>query len=257
MIFAVFQIHRFSVKIFSLCYNEKNDGEVSKLMSNQDKVEIHEILDMFNEAVGYNGLDNTGKITKIRDDVITRYVFYNWVDEYNKTHTRPIKSQKVDQRTNVWFRNDIEKLIKTTKVQEKLKRAYLKETTDLYGETGMYGLPNRRVSKKYKEKMDERNNEGFVQAIKSRMEQLIDEIIENHFTLLCDTNQINVKTYINKKEIIKEFIDLEKVEEEAFKMEDNYYGIPEYDSTGDIVAVHHPDKRPNTSYFLKEDNKTI
>lgn len=48
----------------------------------------------------------------------------------------------------------------------------------------MYGLPNRRVSKKYKEKMDERNNEGFVQAIKSRMEQLIDEIIENHLIIL-------------------------------------------------------------------------
>lgn len=221
-------------------------------MSNQDKVEIHEILDMFNEAVGYEGLDNTGKITKNRDDVITRYVFYNWVEIYNKTHTRPIESQEVDQRTNVWFRSDIEKLIKTPKVQEKLKRAYLKETTDLYGDSGMYGLPNRRVSKKYKEKMDERNNEGFVQAIKSRIEQLIDEIIENHFKLLCDSNQINVKNYINKNEIIKEFIDMKKIEEEAFKIEDGFYGIPEYDSIGNIVAVHHESQREKTEYFLKK-----
>ncbi|WDF05494.1 hypothetical protein [Shouchella hunanensis] len=225
-------------------------------MSNQDKVEIHEILDMFNEAVGYEGLDNTGKITKNRDDVITRYVFYNWVDEYNKTHTRPFKSQKVDQRTNVWFRSDIEKLIKTPKVQEKLERAYLKETTDLYGENGLYGLPNRRVSKKYKEKMDERNNEGFVQAIKSRMEQLIDEIIEHHFSLFFNGNKISSKNYINKNEIIKDFIDMIKVEEEAFKLEDNFYGIPEYDRVGNIIAVHHKGQRETTEYFLRNSKKT-
>src|SRR5699024_5714047 len=155
------------------------------------------------------------------------------------------------QRTNVWFRSDIEKLIKTPKVQKKLERAYLKETTDLYGENGIYGLPNRRVSKKYKEKMDERISDGFVQAIKSRMERLIDEIIENNFTLLFDGNQINGKKYLNKDEIIKEFIDMEKVEEEAFKIEDNFYGIPEYDSVGNIVAVHHQVQRKETEYFLK------
>lgn len=226
-------------------------------MSNQEKVEIHEILDMFNEEVGYQGLDNKGKITKDRDDVITRYVFYNWVDIFNKTHTRPIESQEVDQRTNVWFRSDIEKLIKNPKVQEKLKNAYLKQTTDLYGDIGMYGLPNRRVSRKYKEKMVEKNNEGFVQAIKSRMEQLIDEVIENHFTLLCDSHKIDVNKYLNKEEIIIKFIDMKKVEEEAFKMEDSYYGIPEYDNTGDIVAVHNQEQRPKTSYFLKEHDKAI
>ncbi|GAQ18476.1 hypothetical protein OPHB3_2416 [Oceanobacillus picturae] len=224
-------------------------------MSDQDKMEIHEILDMFNEAVGYDGLDNTGKITKDRDDVITRHVFHNWVGIFNKTHTRPIKSQKVDQYTKVWFRNDIEKLIKTPIVQKKLKNAYLKETIDLYGENGIYGLPSRRVSKKYKEKMDERNNDGFVQAIKSRMEQLIDEIIEHHFTLLFDGNQINGKNYINKNEIIKEFIDMKRVEEEAFKIEDNFYGIPEYDSVGNIVAVHHKDQREKTEYLLKNSEK--
>lgn len=224
-------------------------------MSNQDKVDIYGILDMFNEAVGYDGLDNTGKITKNRDDVITRHVFHNWVDEYNKTHTRPIKSRKVDQRTNVWFRSDIEKLIKTPKVKEKLERAYLKETTYLYGENEVYGLPNRRVSKKYKEKMDERYNEGFVQAIKNRVEQLIDEIIEHHFNLLFNGNKINGKNYINKNEIIRDFIDMKKVEEEAFKIEDNFYGIPEYDRVGNIVAVHHKGQRETTEYFLKSSEK--
>lgn len=73
-------------------------------MSNRDKVEIHEILDMFNEAVGYEGLDNAGKITDERDDIITRHVFHSWVKIYNKTHTRPINSLKVDQYTKLWFK---------------------------------------------------------------------------------------------------------------------------------------------------------
>lgn len=147
--------------------------------------------------------------------------------------------------------SDIEKLIETPRVQKNLKSAYLRETRELYDDFGIYGLPSRRVSKKYKEKMDERNNEGFIQAIKSRMEQLIDETIKNHFTLLFDGNAINSMTFINKEKIIKEFIDMEKIEEEAFKIEDSFYGIPEYDSVGNIVAVHHKGQRGKTEYFLK------
>lgn len=44
---------------------------------------------------------------------------------------------------------------------------------------------------------------------------------------------------------------MERVEEEVMKIEDNFYGIPEYDSVGNIVAVNHKGERKEAKYFLK------
>src|SRR6476620_3032682 len=101
-------------------------------MSNQDKVGIFDILDMFNEEVCYRGLDNRGKKTDERDDVISRQTFNNWIKEYNATHSGKIRSKKINQYQNEWFRNDIEKLIKNKRVQKNLKLAYLRNTVPLF-----------------------------------------------------------------------------------------------------------------------------
>lgn len=61
----------------------------------------------------------------------------------------------------------------------------------------------------------------------------------------------SINDYIDKEEVITKFIDLNKVEEEAFKIEDNYYGISEYDKSGNIITVHHQVERPKIDYFLK------
>lgn len=220
-------------------------------MINNNKVTIFDILDMFNAEVGYKGLSNAGKTTDERDDVVTRQTFNNWLREYNATHSRPIKGKKIDQYQNEWFRRDIEKLINDSKVQKKLKQAYLRKTVPLYSGYENLGQESKRVSKRYKEELNKKYNEGFGIAIKKRMEMLINEIINELFILKIKDDYIDVIHYIDKDKVIMEFIDLNKVEEEAFKMEDNYYGIPEYDKSGNIVAVHHQEERPKTDYFLK------
>jgi hypothetical protein len=225
--------------------------EEEALMSNQIKVNIYDVLDMFNEEVGYKGLDNTGKATDERDDVITRQTFHNWVTEYNATNLRKIKGEKVNQYNDEWFKSDVEKLIQNPKIQKRLKQSYLRRTEPLFEGFEEMGLTSKRISKKYKAEKMQGNIEGFVSAITSRIDQLIDEIIGENFTLLFDGSCLEVKSYINRNEIIKDFIDMEKVEEEAMKIEDNFYGISEYDSTGNIVAVHHKGERKETKYFLK------
>lgn len=225
-------------------------------MSNQDKVDIFDILDMFNEEVGYKGLDNTGKKTDERDDVISRQTFNNWLKEYNATHSGKIRSKKINQYQNEWFKNDIEKLIKNKRVQKNLKLAYLRNTVPLFeGGESIGFLSSRRVSKKYKKAQNELrergNSEGLDKSMEITINQLIDEVIENHFTVFFESKQIDGKHYINRSKIVEDFIDEKKIEEEAFKVIDNYYGIPEYDEKGDIIAVHHSQKRPSTDYFLK------
>jgi len=198
-------------------------------MTKKNKVTIFDILDMFNEEVGFKGLNNEGKTTDDRDDVITRQTFNNWLREYNATHSRPIKGKKIDQYQNEWFRLDIEKLIKDFKVQKKLKQAYARKTVPLYIGFESLGQVPKRVSIRYKEELNKKYNEGFSYAIKKRMDTLINEIINKLFILKIKDDYIDVIHYIDKDKVVMEFIDLNKVEEEAFKMEDNYYGIPEYD----------------------------
>lgn len=212
-------------------------------MSSLEKVDIYQILDMFNKAVGYKGLDNTGKTTEERDDVINRQTFNNWLREYNSDNPRPIKSKKIDQYRNEWFKSDIEKLIQDYRVQKNLKAAYKRKTVEVF--------KNLRVSKRYKQVRDEMHGQALSESLEVVLNQLIEKIIEDHITVICGSEKINGTNYINKEKVIEDFIDKNKLEEEAFKEIENYYGIPEYDEKGDIIAVHHSQKRPSTDYFLK------
>lgn len=226
-------------------------------MSNQDKVDIYEILDIFNEEVSYKGLDNTGKTTDDRDDVINRQTFNNWLTEYNKTHSGQIRSKKIDQRKNEWFKNDIEKLIQNKRVRKNLRLAYLRNTVPVFEGRGSIGYTStQRVSKKYMKAKNELREQGNSEALGKSMEttinQLIDKVIEKHFTVFFENKQICVGNYINRNKVLMDFIDEKKIEEEAFKLIDNYYGIPEYDSQGCIIHVHNYEKSPRTDYFLKK-----
>ncbi|MBF2468045.1 hypothetical protein [Listeria welshimeri] len=161
-------------------------------MSNQIKVNIYEILDMFNKEVGYKGLDNTGKSTDERDDVITRQTFHNWVTEYNATNLRKIEGKKVNQYNDEWYKSDIEKLIQNPKIQKRLKQSYLRRTEPLFEAFKEMGLTSKRVSKKYKAEKMQGNIDGFDSAIKSRIDQLIDEIIGETFALLFDGSCLEI-----------------------------------------------------------------
>lgn len=119
-------------------------------MNDQEKVDIYEILDMFNDAIGYRGLNNNGKITSERDDVISRHSFNNWLREYNNTRdeSEQIHSEIIDQRNNQWLKSDIEKLIQDKNVRKKLKNAYLRNTVNAFQAFNDMGfLPDTRVSK--------------------------------------------------------------------------------------------------------------
>lgn len=226
-------------------------------MSIQSKVDIFNILNMFNESVGYKGLDNTGKKTDERDDVISRQTFNNWLRVYNSTHLdRQIKSKKVNQYQNEWFKNDIEKLIQDKKVQKNLKQAYLRNTVPLFEEFESIGfLSSQRVSKKYKEaqnKLREQGNSGALdESIEITINQLIEEVLEEHFSLFFRGKKISGHCYINRSKLFEDFIDEKKIEEEAFRVIENYYGTTEYDEQGEIIEVHNYIKRPKTDYYLK------
>lgn len=222
----------------------------------QDKVRIYEILDMFNEEVGYKGLNNTGKVTDERDDVITRQTFNNWLNEYNNSHDRKIKSRAIDQYINEWHKSDIEKLIKDKKVQKKLKASYLRNTVPLFEDwKSMKLLSVQRVSKKYKSEQDElrkqSNSESLASSIEEIMNSIIEEVIDYHFNVFFEDEKVDVRRYINRSKIIEDFINIKKVEEEAFEIVDQQYGTPEYDSCGEIIHVHNNKKRKKTDCFLK------
>src|SRR5699024_10196096 len=157
---------------------------------------------------------------------------------------------KIDQYQNEWFRLDIEKLIKDFKVQKKLKQAYARKTVPLYIGYESFGQGPKRVSIRYKEELNKMYNKGDSCAIKKRMDTLMIEINNKLFILKIKDDYIDVIHYIDNDKDVMEFIDLNKVEEEAFIMEDNYYGIPEYDKLGNIIAVHHQRERPKMDYFL-------
>lgn len=222
----------------------------------QDKVRIYEILDMFNEEVGYKGLNNTGKVTDERDDVITRQTFNNWLNEYNNSHDRKIKSRAIDQYINEWHKNDIEKLINDKKVQKKLKASYLRNTVPLFEDwKSMKLLSVQRVSKKYKSEQDElrkqSNSESLASSIEEIMNSIIEEVIDYHFSVFFEDEKVDVRRYINRSKIIEDFINIKKVEEEAFEIVDQQYGTPEYDSCGEIIHVHNSKKRKKSDCFLK------
>ncbi|UOQ48841.1 hypothetical protein MUN88_01480 [Gracilibacillus caseinilyticus] len=224
-------------------------------MSNQDKVDIFDILTMFNEEVGFKGLDNTDKTTDERDDVISRQTFNNWLREYNETHSGQIKSKKVNQYQNEWFKSDIQKLIKNNRVQKNLHKAYIRNTVPLFEHwESISSLSSKRVSKKYKNVQEDlrnkSNSESLGELIEMTMNQLIDEVIEKYFTVTFGDTQINQTFYLDRAKILEDFIDTEKIENEAFKIVDNYYGTPEYDEQGVLVNIHSFMERPKTDYYL-------
>ncbi|TCI52068.1 hypothetical protein EVJ30_10610 [Exiguobacterium sp. SH5S13] len=225
-------------------------------MKTQNKVKIYEILDMFNEEVGYKGLNNAGKTTNERDDVITRQTFNNWLKEYNNSHERKIKSRAIDQYVNEWHKSDIEKLIKDKKVQKKLRDSYLRNTVPLFEDWESIGLAfEQRVSKKYMahrvELKSKDHRESLALAIQEIINQLVNEVINQHFSLIYRDEFLEVNKFVDKIKITEEFIDMNRIKEEAFRIIDNVYGIPEYDYNGNIVHVHHSANRKESNYFLK------
>ncbi|EXJ23869.1 hypothetical protein ADIAL_0661 [Alkalibacterium sp. AK22] len=211
-------------------------------MSSQKKILIYEVLDMFNEEVGFKGLDNTGKVTNERDDVIDRHNFNHYVDEYNKTHERKIKPRKLDQYHNEWFKSDIQKLISDTKVQKKIKSAYKRKTVPILDDWGLIGQSSMRVSKKYKQHHDELIREGnitsFEESIEGVIKKLIDEVINEYFQLFLKDDQIEVLKYLNRDSVVEDFINMNLVEEEAFRIVDSNYCNLEYNETGEVIAIH-------------------
>ena len=215
-------------------------------MTDNSKMNIYEILDRFNEEVNFVGLDNTGKITDERDDVITRQTFNNWLREYNQTNTRKIKSKQIDQHNNEWFRADIEKLIKTPRIQKRLRAAYLRATRPLVN-----GLESsKRVSKKYVESFFDGQSEDLEEAMQLRIDSFIDDIIKGNFILKFKNSSIDILDYIDKNKVINEFIEMEKVIDEAFNIEDGLYTTFVIDQTGKVSGSQQVEL-PSTNYFLK------
>lgn len=217
-------------------------------MNNNSRMNIYEILDRFNEEIGYDGVNNDGKTTDERDDIITRQIFNNWLREYNKESEREIKSIRINQYNNEWYRSDIEKLIKTEIIQYRLKMAYKRKTVAI--NIWKDPLKTIRVSEKKYEKYLEENENSMNEAIEKRIDSIIEDIIENNFTLKYKNKVLRASDYLNKEEIIKDFIEMEKVVEVAFKIEDGFYDTRVYDDKGNVVDIK-IEGVPETDYFLK------
>src|SRR5699024_11250302 len=112
-------------------------------------------------------------------------------------------------------------------------------------------LKTIRVSEKKYEKYLEENENSMNEAIEKRIDSIIEDIIENNFTLKYKNKVLRASDYLNKEEIIKDFIEMEKVVEVAFKIEDGFYEIPVYNEKGAIVDMEQWDENPDTNYFLK------
>lgn len=217
-------------------------------MNNNLRMNIYEILDRFNKEVGYDGLDNDGKTTDERDDIITRQIFNHWLREYNKKNERKINSIRINQYNNEWYRRDIEKLIETEKIQDKLKKAYKRKTVAI----NIWKAPSKtiRVSKKKYEKYLEENEHNMNEAIEKRMDSIIEDIIENNFTLKYKSKLLRSCDYLVTEKFVKDFIEMEKVVEVAFKIEDGFYETRVYDDKGNVVDIK-IEGVPETDYFLK------
>lgn len=215
-------------------------------MTDNSKMNIYEILDRFNEEVDFKGLDNIGKTTDERDDVITRQTFNNWLREYNQTNTRKIRSKRIDQFNNEWFRLDIEKLIKTPRIQKRLSAAYLRATVPSFSGVET----SKRVSRKYAESFFDGQSEDLEKAMRFRVDNLIADIIKGNFILKFKNKSIDILDYIDKDKIINEFIAMEKVADEAFNIEDGLYTTFVIDQTGEVRESKQMEL-PTTNYFLK------
>lgn len=215
-------------------------------MTDNSKMNIYEILDRFNEEVDFKGLDNSGKTTNERDDVITRQTFNNWLREYNQKNTRKIRSKRIDQFNNEWFSRDIEKLIETPSIQKRLSAAYLRATVPSFSgfET------SKRVSKKYAESFFDGQSEDLEEALRFRVDNLIADIIKENFILKFKNKSIDILNYLDKDKIIDEFIAMEKVVDEAFNIEDGLYTTFVIDQTGKVSGSQQIELPP-TNYFLK------
>lgn len=159
-----------------------------------EKMNIRQILDRLNEEVGYKGLDNTGKNTEDRDDVVSRQAFNNWIREYKKitdgSGRNEIKPIKVNQFETLYFKADVERIIKI--YRSNLKKAFKMKTVE---------LPSKTIFLNGKEiTLDQKGGR-------------IAKTLLDHNPMTKMTEE-EVKQFIDnrKKEIIESLLDMKEVE---------------------------------------------
>lgn len=159
-----------------------------------EKMNIRKILDRLNEEVGYKGLDNTGKNTEDRDDVVSRQAFNNWIREYKKitdgSGRNEIKPIKVSQFETLYFKADVERIIKI--YRSNLVKAYKMKTVE---------LPNKKI---------------FLNGNEITLDQKgkrIAKTLLNHDPMTKMTEK-EVEQFIEnrKKDIIESLLDMKEVE---------------------------------------------
>lgn len=217
-------------------------------MSDELRIDIFKILDWFNEEVGYDGLNNEGKKTDERDDIITRQIFNHWLREYEKQIEKKIKSKRISQYKNEWYIKDIKKLIETDEVQYKLKKAYERKTVAI----NIWQDPSKskRISKKKYDKYLVENENSINVKVQECADNIIEKIIDNIFTLKYKNKTIRPFDYLDKEKIIRNFINIEKVLDEAFNIVDGLYTTPVSGNDGTIVNIM-SEEPPEIDYYLK------
>lgn len=193
------------------------------------EMSIHTVLDYINYKFKYDGIDNIGKITKDRDDLITKNAFHNWIRRYNekvqqknegvqqynkraKKNNERLKElenliqpvKKGERNSDTFYkRKDVDLLI--NEHRESLKKIYLDKTEEIW--TGWNQDERRRVAKTVIQQR-EANDDYIDYMHQQRTSDLKEKVLEKIIIKFVDEDKLikDCKSYLNEE--IKE-INLE------------------------------------------------
>lgn len=215
-----------------VCYNRFNKKGGFDMRFNEE-MNIHEVLDYINDKFNYAGIDNNGRKTKDRDDLIKKNAFHNWIRRYNEKNTRknlsirnfnkraqqqnepkkellkiiePIKTSKQNKDT-FYKREDVDILIKLH--QKSLNKAYLEKTKeawvgwdqDIKKRVATSILDSRVAQEFHIDYVEKQHANEFKERV---LMDVIDKYIDKkRLSKDCDLYLSNDKNNINLKDYIK------------------------------------------------------
>lgn len=167
----------------------------------KEKLTTQEVLDLINEVYEYRGLSNENKTsTDDRDDLINRSLLNSYKDRFNKQNRKQIEPVKINQKTYLYNREDIDDLLDF--FDEDIVRILRRKTIDfnqyISNEVNAFGL-------EYKPK----NKDKYKRIPKSILEPKVDKLSKDEIEAVINENT-------NK--ILNSFIDMDKITEDAVQL---------------------------------------
>lgn len=191
-------------------------------MKLKKEMNIHEVLDYINHQFKYYGLDNQGKALNVRDDLITKNVFYNWIRRYNEKIKRynegikqryqrptdeitnklrkqiiPIKKSKGNLGT-LYKIQDVNLLI--NEKRKDLEEQYINKTEEVLVGWSEDTRTVKRIPKSLRQ-LGEANEDYISYMDNLRVNELKNQVITKIINLIIDKDKLTTdcKAYLNGK----------------------------------------------------------